>query len=197
MSSLEVKEQEQEIHDMSFSPSDPLVLVFNPIEKLKKLVVAAKIPYTEQQLIALGLEVIKATRDFEEGQKEWNKTKDKTSTILGTRNMVEVASGAIAPTEYLAFIIKDKTKYSDLKTKISVLLECNVTVLAHYHVLSNNHKELSNKMSTQFNNLASQILKFTATIKDKNKLLNKKQKNVSKGLDKTLKNHQINSSSNK
>ena len=43
----------------------------NPIEKLQKLGEAAGIPYTESQLLDVGLTVIRNTRDFERALGDW------------------------------------------------------------------------------------------------------------------------------
>ena len=62
--SEEVKQKEAKIRAMSFHPADPLILLHNPIEKLKKLAKAASIPYTRDQLLDIGLTVICNTHDF-------------------------------------------------------------------------------------------------------------------------------------
>ena len=46
--SEEVKQKEIEIRGMSFNPADPMILLFNPLEKLKKMAEAAEIEYTEK-----------------------------------------------------------------------------------------------------------------------------------------------------
>ena len=61
----EVKEKEAEIWAMTFHPTDPIVTLFNPIEWVKNLVVSTKIPYTELQILDIGLTVIQNTGDFE------------------------------------------------------------------------------------------------------------------------------------
>ena len=66
-----VKEKETEIRNMNFNPADPLVLLFNPVEKLKKLAIEAEVPYTENQLLDLTLTVIKNTRDYETAIRDW------------------------------------------------------------------------------------------------------------------------------
>ena len=74
----EVKEEEDNVLKLDFNPSDPLVILFNPIEKLQKLATTAKMPYTEEQLINFGLTIIRNTRDFEKGLLEWRSTAIKT-----------------------------------------------------------------------------------------------------------------------
>ena len=46
-------------------------MVWNPIQKLKKLAIQAKIPYSEEQLIEFALQIIRSTHDFEKALGEW------------------------------------------------------------------------------------------------------------------------------
>ena len=57
---------------MTFQPSDPMVLIYNPIEKLKKLATAANIKCTEEQVINIGMKVIQNAQDFEKALGEWD-----------------------------------------------------------------------------------------------------------------------------
>ena len=68
----EVKTKEAEMLRTPFTPSDPLVVIWNPIEKLKKFAAKANLPYTDQQLVDFGLQLIRNTRDFEQGLQRWN-----------------------------------------------------------------------------------------------------------------------------
>ena len=70
--SEEVKQQKTDIQTMTFQPSDPMVLIYNPIKKLRKLATAASIEYTEAQIIDIGLTVIRNTRDFKTALGEWD-----------------------------------------------------------------------------------------------------------------------------
>ena len=69
--SEEVKQKELEIRSMSFNPADPMILLFNPLEKLRKMAEAAKIDYTDAQILDMGLTVIRNTRDFEKALGDW------------------------------------------------------------------------------------------------------------------------------
>ena len=68
---------------MSYHPADLMILLFNPIEKLKKMAKAAKIEYTTAQILDIGLTIIQNTRDFERALGDWeslpsnNKTWDR------------------------------------------------------------------------------------------------------------------------
>ena len=56
---------------MTFHPADPLIMLYGPIEKLRKLAIAACISYTSEQVLDVGLTVIKNTRDFEHVLMDW------------------------------------------------------------------------------------------------------------------------------
>ena len=69
--SEEVKQKEIEIRTMTFHPADPMILLYNPIEKLRTMAESASIAYTANQLLDMGLTVIRNTRDFEKALGEW------------------------------------------------------------------------------------------------------------------------------
>ena len=68
----DVKVREAEILKTHFTPSEPLVLVWNPIAELKKLAIQANIPYTEQQLLEFALQIIRNTHDYENALGDWH-----------------------------------------------------------------------------------------------------------------------------
>ena len=78
--SEEVKQKETEIRAMIYNPADPLILLYNPIEKLKTMAISANIPYTNDQLLDIGLTVIRNTRDFERALGDWEAKPDADKT---------------------------------------------------------------------------------------------------------------------
>ena len=80
----DVKAMETTVNKTVFSPADPLVMIWNPVEKLRKLAIQANLPYTSQQLIELAMQLIRNTHDFEKAIGEWNAKNptDKTWTNL-------------------------------------------------------------------------------------------------------------------
>ena len=84
VSSVEIKEQESGVLNMQFSPADPLISLFRPIEQLQKKAVEAEIPYSEQQLLEFGLTIIRNTRDYEKAIGEWNASPNKTWALFKT-----------------------------------------------------------------------------------------------------------------
>ena len=69
--SEEVKQKEAEIRAMVYHPADPMILLFSPIEKLKKMAIAADIDYTAEQILDIALTVVRNTRDFERALGDW------------------------------------------------------------------------------------------------------------------------------
>jgi hypothetical protein len=68
----DLREKEEQMRQFSYDISDPIVEIFNPIEDLEEFGIAANDPYTSQQLIKFGLQIIKDTGDLEKGQEEWH-----------------------------------------------------------------------------------------------------------------------------
>ena len=69
--SEEVKQKEADICALIFHPADPMILLYNPIEKLRNMGESALIPYSENQLLDIGLTVLRNTRDFERALGDW------------------------------------------------------------------------------------------------------------------------------
>ena len=56
--SEEVKQKETELRATAFNPVDLMIILYNPIEKLRKMAESANIAYTENQILDIGLTVI-------------------------------------------------------------------------------------------------------------------------------------------
>ena len=56
---------------MVYYPEDPMILLFSPIKKLKKMAIAADIEYTADQILDIALTVVRNTCDFEHALGEW------------------------------------------------------------------------------------------------------------------------------
>ena len=69
--SKEVKQKEAEICAMPYHPADPMILLFNPIEKLKKIAKSTSIEYTTAQILDIGLTVVRNTPDFKRALGDW------------------------------------------------------------------------------------------------------------------------------
>ena len=53
-----MKQKETELRITAFNPADPMIIIYNPIEKLCKMAEAANIAYTENQILDIRLTVI-------------------------------------------------------------------------------------------------------------------------------------------
>ena len=67
----EVTREEQLVRNIKYAPPTPLVVLFNKIEDLRDLAEAANNPYTDIQLLNIGLQVLKESTSFTEGLKLW------------------------------------------------------------------------------------------------------------------------------
>ena len=68
----DLRDEEEEMRQFTYDISDPIVEIFNKIEDLEEFGIAANDPYTPQQLIKFGLQLVKDTGDMEKGQEEWH-----------------------------------------------------------------------------------------------------------------------------
>ena len=67
----EVLKEEHSIRESKYSPPTPLVTIFNKIEDLQDLATAAYNPYTQVQLLNIGIQILKDSGAFTEGLKLW------------------------------------------------------------------------------------------------------------------------------
>jgi hypothetical protein len=66
-----LNDKEMELRAFVYNLQDPLVTLFDQVEDLKKLGDAAQMPYSEQQIINFGIQLIRNTHDFQDGLKDW------------------------------------------------------------------------------------------------------------------------------
>ena len=66
-----LREEEAKLLARVFDLTQLLILMFNKIDDLVDLAIAAKLPYTEHQIVNLGLTLVKNTNDFEKGISDW------------------------------------------------------------------------------------------------------------------------------
>ena len=77
-----IKNKEAEVRAIIFNPAEAMVTIFKPVEDLRKLAIAADVPYTDKQLLSIALNVINNTMDFERAQEDWN-NKDPSAKTWG------------------------------------------------------------------------------------------------------------------
>ena len=68
----DLREKEEEIKELTYELVDPIINIFNEIEDLRYLGVAADNKYSEQQLLKFGQYIIKNTEYFEHDLRIWN-----------------------------------------------------------------------------------------------------------------------------
>ena len=56
-------QKESEIRTMNFHPADPMIILYNPIKKLRKLAELADIAHTKAQLLDISLTTLKLQSD--------------------------------------------------------------------------------------------------------------------------------------
>ena len=64
--------------------TEPLVVMFNDIDEFQQLATAARLPYSDNQIINLGIRLIKNMNDFEKGLNEWYDLQIKTYLTFKT-----------------------------------------------------------------------------------------------------------------
>ena len=62
----------------------PFVVIFNDIDEFQQLATAARLPYSDNQIINLGIRLIKNMNDFEKGLNEWYDLQIKTYLTFKT-----------------------------------------------------------------------------------------------------------------
>ena len=80
---------------MSYHPADPMILLFNPIEKLKKILLAANIAYTTAQILDIGLTVIRNTCNFKRALGNWEAIPGADKTWDQFKNHVKAAQNQL------------------------------------------------------------------------------------------------------
>ena len=61
----ELKEQEEALCAKVFDIRQPFIIMFNEIEELEKIAIAASNPYIGMQMVNVGIKLIKNFNDFE------------------------------------------------------------------------------------------------------------------------------------
>lgn len=74
VSKEQLLDEEAKLQAKVFDLTEPPILMFNEVDDLVDLAIAAQLPYTEHQIVSLGLTLIKNTSDFETGITDWIKT---------------------------------------------------------------------------------------------------------------------------
>ena len=68
----QLAEFESSVRQYTYNIQEPLSLLFDLIKELQLLAEAARMPYTDVQLVSFGVEILRNTHDFQDGIKSWN-----------------------------------------------------------------------------------------------------------------------------
>ena len=68
----QLEEFESSVRQYTYNIQEPLSLLFDLIKELQLLAEAARMPYTDVQLVSFGVEILRNTHDFQDGIKSWN-----------------------------------------------------------------------------------------------------------------------------
>ena len=66
-----LSEEQVKLREKVFDISEPLIMMYNEVEDLQDLATAAVNPFSDTQIVTLGIDLIKNTGDFEKGLTEW------------------------------------------------------------------------------------------------------------------------------
>ena len=67
-----IKEEEKRVSAITYDLQNPITDIFNPIQELEQLAIAGNRPYTQAQLVDLGVAIISNTHDFETALINWH-----------------------------------------------------------------------------------------------------------------------------
>ena len=75
VSDEELLDRENTLRGQIFDIQEPLNALFQAVEDRRDLAIASASPYTDKQLVGLGMQLIKNMNDYEKARGEWlNKT---------------------------------------------------------------------------------------------------------------------------
>ena len=67
----QLTEKEMSLRAHIFDITQPLVELYNAVEELQEIAIASQSPYTDKQLVALGMKLIRNMNDYEKARGEW------------------------------------------------------------------------------------------------------------------------------
>ena len=76
----EITARTKKVLDISYNLMDPLITIFDEIEDLEVFANAAGNPFTKEQIVNIGLQLLKNTNDFETGIMKWVKKANEDKT---------------------------------------------------------------------------------------------------------------------
>ena len=67
----QLTEKEMSLRAHIFDITQPLVELYNAVEELQEIAIASQSPYTDKQLVALGMKLIRNMNDYEKARGKW------------------------------------------------------------------------------------------------------------------------------
>ena len=67
-----IKEEEKRVSEIVYDLQKPITDIFDPIQELEQLAIAGNRPYTQPQLVDIGVAIISNTHDFETALINWH-----------------------------------------------------------------------------------------------------------------------------
>ena len=67
-----IKEEEQRVSEIVYNLQSPITDIFDPIQELEQLAIVGSRPYTQPQLVDIGVAIISNTHDFETALLNWH-----------------------------------------------------------------------------------------------------------------------------
>ena len=67
-----IKEEEKRVSEITYDLQSPITDIFEPIQELEQLAIAGNRPYTQAQLVDMGVAIISNTHDFETALINWH-----------------------------------------------------------------------------------------------------------------------------
>lgn len=67
-----IREKEKCVSEITYNLQSPITDIFDPIQELEQLAIAGSRPYTQPQLVDIGVAIISNTHDFETALLNWH-----------------------------------------------------------------------------------------------------------------------------
>ena len=91
ISDTELSETETNLKDKLFDITQPIIVMYNEIQDLQDLAIAATNAYSDKQLVAIGIQLIKNMNDFEKGLTDWYARPSVDHTFINFKTHFEQA----------------------------------------------------------------------------------------------------------
>ena len=91
ISDTDLSEAEKSLKEKMFDITQPMIVLYNAIQDLQDLAIAANNAYSDKQLVAIGIQIIKNMNDFEKGLTDWYARPSAEHTFINFKTHFEDA----------------------------------------------------------------------------------------------------------